>query len=272
MAITNGDQYIAAAKQMLRWVRTTTRTTVATGWFSLLDVAGAPTGGAGSLTLTETTSGAVPVDTDAPYPTISGFAAGATGYLAGLNFSSSVASRIHLYDRLYHAGSFALSSLGSQTLTAQPSYAVRLPGGSYQGLDLFLEVATAVPASAATVEIIYANQAGVSGRTTGPSQSLASLTLGRLIPMPLQAGDTGVQTIEEIIVGGVPAATGAVNVVVARPLVTSMRVPVAGAGDILGLDRTGMPEVTDQAALWPIVSADSTSSGLPEMLIEVASR
>ena len=269
MAITTGDGYIAARKQLARICKTQTATTVAAQWHTLLDRAGIP--GAGSLSVGNTANGLVPTQATAGFPAINAFGGGNTGYLTGLNFSNSVACRMHLYDRLFHVGSISLTTLATTTLTSQPSFSSRVPGGTdYTSTEIWLEINTAVSATATTVSVSYTNEAGVSGRTTGATASLSGFITGRLIQMPLQAGDKGVQRIDSVTVGGTVASAGTVNVIVARPLVTSMRVPVAGAGDVLGLDRTGMVQVWQDSALWLIIAADSTSSGAPEILAEIA--
>lgn len=269
MAITTGDGYVAAAKQLVRICKTQTATTVAAQWHTVLDRSGMP--GAGSLSVGNTTNGVVPTDATAGFPLINSFAGGATGYLTGINYSSTVASRIHLYDRLYHAGSVSMTSLATTTFSSQPSYSGRIPGGTdYNNTEIWIEINAAVSATATTIAVAYTNEAGTTGRTTGATGTLSGYITGRLIQMPLQAGDKGVQRIDSVTVGGTVATTGSFNVIVARPLITSMRVPVVAAGDILGLDRTGMPELYDTSALWPVVAADSTSSGVPDMLIEIA--
>lgn len=269
MAITTGDGYIASAKQLVRLVKTGSRTTVANNFFTVFDMAGNP--GAGSLSVGNTANGLVPTDATTGFPTINAFGGGATGYLTGINFSSNVVCRMHLYDRLFHAGSYATTPTGTTNLSSQPSFSSRVPGGTdYTGLEIWLEINTQIAASAVTVSITYTNESGTTGRSTGATSSLSGFTAGRLIQMPLQSGDKGVQKIEAVVIGGTAAATGNFNVIIARPLITSMRVPVAGGGDILGLDRTGMPVIYADSALWPIVSADSTNSGVPDMLIEVA--
>ena len=45
--------------------------------------------------------------------------------------------------------------------------------------------------------------------------------------------------------------------------------PVVGAGDVHGPDKTGLPIVYATSALWPIIAADSTSSGVPDLLMTV---
>lgn len=267
MAITSGDGYIAAAKQFARVTKTQTATTVAAQWHTLLDRNGTP--GAGSLSVGNTANGLVPTDATSGFPAINTISN--TGYLTRVNFSNSVACRMHLYDRLFHAGSVSMTTLATTTLTSQPSFSSRIPGGTdYTSTEIWLEINTAVSATATTISVSYTNDSGTSGRTTGASASLSGFITGRLINMPLQAGDKGVQRIDSVTVGGTVATTGTFNVIIARPLATSMRVPVAGFGDILGLDRTGMPQVWDTSALWPIIAPDSTSSGAPDMLIELA--
>lgn len=268
MAITTGDGYIAAAKEKLLVAKTATATTVAAQWHTLLDRAGNP--GAGSLAVGNTANGLVPTDATAGFPVISAFGGGNTGYLTGLSYSNSVASRFALYDRLFHVGSISMTSLATTTLSSQPSFLGRVPNGTGAGCEIWLEFNTAVSATATTVTVTYTNEGGTTGRTTGSSGTLSGYITGRLFRMPLQAGDKGVQKIETVVVGGTVATTGTVNVIVARPLITGLRVAVAGAGDVLGLDRTGMPVVYDTSALWPIIAADSTNSGVPDIHLEIA--
>lgn len=269
MAITTGDGYIAAPKQLVRIIKTQTATSVANQYHTVFDRTGNP--GAGSLSVGNTANGLVPTDATAGFPTINAFGGGATGYITALHYSSTVASRIHLYDRLFHAGSVVLTSLATTTLSSQPAYTSRIPGGTdYTNLEIWLEINAAVSSTATTVSVAYTNETPTGGRSTGATASLSGFITGRLIQMPLQAGDKGVSKIDSITVGGTVATTGSVNVIVARPLVTSMRVNATSYGDILGLDRTGMPVIYADSALWPVIGADSTSTGIPDLAIEVS--
>lgn len=87
MAITTFDGLIASAKQLAIWKKTAARTTVATGWFTMLDIAGVP--GAGTLAGTSTAAGVVPTDATAGFPTVDAFGGGATGYLARVEFGNT---------------------------------------------------------------------------------------------------------------------------------------------------------------------------------------
>jgi hypothetical protein len=268
MAITNGDTYIGASKQLIPYKKTTAITTVAQLMFSLLDVAGNPS--AGSLSIGNTTNGLVPTDATAGFPVINAFGSGAKGYLTRIAFGSNLAGRFQLWDRLFHVGSISLTTLATTTLSSQPSYVGRLPNSDYKNTYILLEINTAVSATATTVTVNYTNQDGTTGRTTGSSGSLSGFTNKRVLMLPLQAGDSGVQKIESVVVGGTVATAGTVNVIVARLLASSLRVLFAGHGDVLGLDRTGLPEVFADSALWLTVEMDSTSSGIPDLHLEIA--
>jgi hypothetical protein len=266
MAITNGDLYIAAAKQMLPFMKSGSITTVANTLFSIFSQAGNP--GAGTLAMAAN-PGTVPDDTVAGYPSLNAFGGGNTGYLTRVAYASSVPCRMYLFDRLWGM-TFVLTTLTTITVTSPPSYSARVPGGTdFSGLKIFLEVTTAVSATATTVTVTYTNQAGVTGHTTGATASLSGFIAGRMLELPLAAGDTGVQKIESIVVGGTVATTGVMNVFIARPLWTG-RVMIANAGDVHGIDRMGMPQVFATSALFLAVATDGTASGLPELLYEVA--
>lgn len=267
MAFTSVDSIAAAACQQVDWAKTTSATTVALNPSSLLDVAGSP--GAGSLTIGNTTTGIVPTDATNGFPLLDAFGGGNTGYITDLSFGSSVVGRISLKDRLWHAGSILLTSLATTTFSGQPSYLGRCPDGLGNGLEIWLEINAAVSTTATTVAVGYTNIDGVTGRTTGATASLSGFVTRRLIRMPLQAGDNGVQSITSVTVGGTVATTGSVNVIVARPLIEGMRVPVVGGGDKWAWDKTGLVRVYDTSALWPVITPDSTASGVPEMLITV---
>lgn len=267
MAITTGDGYIAAAKQMVVYTKTGSATTVAAQPFSMFALAGNP--GAGTLAIGNTTAGVVPTDAVAGYPVLSSFGGTNTGYLSRVMFSNTVASRFALFDRLWAGGAVSMTALATTTFTGNPSYVGRLPNSSYLGTEIWLEITTTVSATATTISVAYTNQDGTTARTTGATSSLSGFTTPRLVPMPLQAGDTGVQRIESVTVGGTVATAGAFNVMVMRELWSGGRVKTANDGDVHGIDRVGMPIVYDTSALYPVIWADSTSSGVPDLTFEI---
>lgn len=272
MAIATENDLIASAKQLIAYNKTAGRTTVALSWFTAFDLAGTP--GAGTIAAGNTTNGVVQTDAIAGYPVINAFGGSNKGYITGVDFGNTVACRIKLMDCLFKVGAIGFTA-GTTTLSAQPSYSTRVPGGTdYSSCQLWFEVTTAfVTGTAWSIQVTYTNEAGVTARTTTAMTAVAAaaLTLGRMYPIPLQAGDKGVQKIESVIVtnGGTAMTAGAINVCVMRPL-WSGRVRLANDGDTHDFAKTGMPEVFADSALYPIFNTDGTALGLPELELEIA--
>jgi hypothetical protein len=265
MAITTLDQFVAAAKQRTIWKKTATRTTVASGWFSMFDLAGNP--GAGTLAIGNTAAGVVPTDATAGYPLINAFGGGATGYIGRAVYSSTVACRIALYDRIFAAGAFAFNA--NTTLAGQPSYLGRIPGGTAADCagqtELWAEMVTVATGNQA-VAVTYTNDLGTAGRTTGAVGIGAAPTLGRCWQLPLQAGDKGVSSIQTIV--GSVATVGTFNVMALRPL-GEARIVAANFQQLVDWLAGGLPQVYADSALYPLINADSTSSGLPDLTIDI---
>lgn len=275
MAIATLDQYIAANKQRVRICKTTARTSVALMNFHMFELAGNP--GAGTNAGTNTANGGtLQTDATAGFPDVS-FSSG-TGYLTRVEFGNTIAGRLSLFDMIVKMGSFTYNNAVVTVTNGWPTITGRCPdytGGSTFGArnELWFEaLATFTSATAFTVTVTYTNQAGVTGRTaTMPTQAAANLTLGKMIQLSLQAGDTGVQKIESVTTTTGAAAAGSYNILIMRSLWTSGRVPIAGGGDVHDMLKTGMPVIYADSAILPVVTTDSgTSSGLPEIAFEIA--
>lgn len=265
--ITTGDGLVAARRQTLPWFKSAAAT-AAYQWHTLWDKAGNP--GAGVLAVGNTSAGVLVTDLTAGAPVLEAFTGGSTGYLHSVGFASSAASVLALKDRLWHAGSVSMTALATTTFTGQPSVLGRCPDGAGRGLEIWLEINQAVSATATTVVVGYTNSDGVAGRSTPATVSLSGYITGRLVAVALQAGDSGVQKIDSVTVGGTVATTGTFNVILARPLWMG-RVLLANYGDVHGPDKTGFPVIYDTSALWPIVAPDSTTSGTPSLLVTAVS-
>jgi hypothetical protein len=262
MSILTNDQYLAAAKQVLTISKTATRTSVAAQPFSVFDIAGNP--GAGTLAVGDIVNGIVPTQAVAGYPGINAFGGGATGYITGAEFGNTVASRLVVYDRLFSCGAFAFNA--NVTLAAQPSFVSRLPGSNYKGLEIWVEMVTAATGNQA-VAVTYTDDAGATGHATGAVGISAAPTVGRMWQLPLAAGDKGVQTIETIV--GSVASAGTFNVHVLRHLWTGRVKSVSDGGNHNWL-QTKARQVFATSALFLVVFADSTSTGLPDVHLEIA--
>jgi hypothetical protein len=205
----------------------------------------------------------VPTDATVGCPAIDAFGGGATGYLAQVDFGSSVACRMKLFDMVFKAGAYAFNA--NTALTAQPSYVSRMPGGSYVDTQIWIEPVTAFTGNP-TFTITYTNQSGTTGRTATLAAGLAP-TLGRMMQIPLQAGDTGIQKIDNV--AATVATVGTFNVLVLRPL-WSGRVRIANDGDTHDLFKTVNPVIFADSAIVLLVAPDSTATGIPELEFVIA--
>jgi hypothetical protein len=277
MAIASLDNYLASSKQRVRICKTASRSVVATVPFSVFDIAGTP--GAGVLAGTNTVNGGVvPTDATAGCPIVD-FTSG-TSYLSKIEYGSSVACRLSLFDMIVKMGTMAYNS-GTTTPTAdtQPAITQRCPDYPGSGTtfgarnELWIEVVTAMTSATGwQVQVTYKNQSGTGGRTTivSAAQAAAALTVGKMFQLALQAGDTGVQRIESVIVTTGAATAGTFNVLILRPIYTSMRCMTANDGDVHDMLKTGLPVIYNDSALVMMVQADSTASGIPELAFEIA--
>ena len=119
-----------------------------------------------------------------------------------------------------------------------------------------------------TVTVTYTNQDGVAGRTTGAFSLGVAPVVAKLVKIPLQAGDSGVQKIESVV--ATVATVGTFNLLLVRDLWIG-RIPIANGAVMDGFDKTGLTEIYQTSALNFIPQADGTSSGLISGFVEVAS-
>lgn len=259
MAITALDGVIAATKRRVVYQKTASRTSVANISFSVFDLAGNP--GAGTLAVGNTANGIVPTDALAGYPLLATQAA--TLYLNRIQARSSVACWLDVYDTLFSAGAYAFNA--NTTLTAQPSYAGRVPATDYNGLELWLEAVTAFTGSQ-SIRVQYLDQGGAAG-DTGTIATAVAPTIGRMFLMPLAAGDSGIQQVN--VVTSTVSTAGTFNVHVLRWL-WGCRINAANQGVVDSLLKTGLPQIYDASALRVIVTPDSTATGLPSLRAESA--
>lgn len=221
-------------------------------------------------------TGDVPVSGDVGFPRIQPFSG--NGYLSGVEFysgSDTNQGRVMLYDRLFHCGPYPQNA-ASQTLSGQPSFSSRVPGGTdYAGTQLFLELKNLfITPSSYTVTITYTNQAGTTGRSTSIVVGATGGSTGTnwAVPIPLASGDCGIQTIESVSGSAGPA--GDFCLFIARPLWLGFSdVSVVGP-KVEPMDSVGMPEVFSDSALAMLYA--STSSGVAisgsELSLEIASK
>jgi hypothetical protein len=262
MTIATLAQYGAALKERVLLNKTSITNTQANGWISMTY------GSAGN-----SANGVVPTDTTYPINFSSG-----SGYVTSIEASCTYGPfRVALYDLLFMCGSYAYNS-GTTTLTSQPSFSSRIPGGTdYRGLEVWLAGVGASGSGATNFTLTYTDQSGGTGHSSGLSglgsiyASGSSLGYdGRLQRVPLAAGDTGIQKIESVSFSG--GSGGAYNVYIMRPLAL-LYLPVANTPLTFGLEQLGMPQVWGDSCLLTAAVTNIATSPAPvfDLSVEIAS-
>lgn len=178
-------------------------------------------------------------------------------WLLGVEGLCTQVVTVLLYDRLLHCGGLSGTEITAQTVGGTLT---RNTGGADN--QIWVEIYTLIGATGQTITASYTNQAGTSGRTT---QAVAIGGTGlreaeRAIPLPLQDGDTGVQSVQSVTLSGSTGTAGDFGVTVARPilLVTVPNSNTAFYRDLL----SGVPAITeiDAGACLGLLAQNSTSS------------
>jgi hypothetical protein len=254
MAITTLDGFIAAPKQMVRIVKTSSQVGLSIGfWHSNFATFGQP--GGGTLAGTSTTMGVVPTDATAGCPPINTFGGGATGYITQVSVDAINPCRLMLADMLWKGGAYAFNANTSGNTPT--SYSSRVPSGTdFTGCELWYEQVTAATGTQ-TVNVTYTNEAGTTGRSTGVVSTASANTVGRMFPLPLAAGDKGVQGVTGVV--GAGASAGTFNILVLHRI-WGGRVRIANDFCNYSMDMNGMPTVYDTSALVMLIAADTTTA------------
>lgn len=134
--------------------------------------------------------------------------------------SSDIVTDVGLYDRLLHQSNLSGSTTGAQNVQSG-SGVVLTRHTSGVGNEIWIEIyGTAVGTTPQTVTCSYTNQAGTSGRTTIAIPIGAALgttafkSIMEITRLPLQAGDTGVQSVETLTLSGSTGSAGVMGVTI----------------------------------------------------------
>lgn len=265
MAVLNIDQAWAGVRPPVEFTKAVTATLVAGRPASLWSLAGNP--GAGSYD--STLNGVVLSSTSAlvagqlpHYNPASG-----NSYLHYLEAQATQAGRLLLLDRLWHNGGFTITSTTAQTITS-PTWPARCPTSGTDdtpattGLGVFLavEVSAATGAGTPTITVSYTNQAGTSGRTgTNIIGTVATSAIGATYFIGLQAGDTGVRSVQSLTLSAT-WTSGTINLVAYRriasvpvgALIPGAIGPTTGAGQL----------IYDGAVPWLVFVPNTTTASV----------
>ena len=260
MAITSLDQLLAAKNQLKSFGKVSMTAKAAGTFQSLWTAAGLPAAGANPASLamvipTMATAGALP------------FVNPETGlsYISKISSSQQTIGTLILYDRIAHS-----SGLNGTLTTAQAVNGAALTRHTTgEDVELFLEVYTATGATASSVTISYTNSAGVAGRTTPAVAMQVTPVVGQMLPIPLQAGDAGIRSVQSVTLSASTATAGNFGITLVKRI-AEIPITVAGTGVVLDPFALGFPKIENNACLSMMVATSTTSTGFITGTINIA--
>ena len=169
-----------------------------------------------------------------------------------------------LADRLSHQAGLSGTDITAQTTNLPTAALTRYTDGV--GVMIGLTIYSSLGVVGSTVTASYTNEAGTGGRTTQPAViGIPSFQEARrMILLPLQSGDYGAQSVEDVTLATSTGAVGNFGVTLFKPLVM-LPVPVVSQSfewDALFNLGARAPEIVDGACLFWMNLPLSTLSGI----------
>ena len=183
---------------------------------------------------------------------------GASRYLAQSALTFATAGSLWFYDRVWSCSGFSGIVATAQAVTSFP--VLTRPDANGTGLEIWIECYTATGASASNITLEYTNSDSVAGRSTVSTAHIPSMPANRMYRVPLQAGDTGVKSIQSVTLSGTTGA-GSFGVTLLRKI-TVTGSAVANTPVVSDFAALGLPLVQNGTALNVIHQGATTSSGI----------
>lgn len=150
-------------------------------------------------------------------------------YLTEIQMAASISHSHFFYDVLWVNSGINVTTTSTVQAISSPTLPARDVNGTMNGegcvIGLYFSAASTLAAVNALSQVTYTNSKGVAGRIatlTGiqGSQAPATPAIGTVLWYNLQAGDTGVQSIQGFNIGATSWLTGTVNLFIARDIAT----------------------------------------------------
>lgn len=253
MTVTTLDGALAGMQPPRQIAKAASGTLVAGRPFSWWASAGTPGAGAFDTTLNGATITGNAVAGQIPRSD-PGSGNAHLGRFSGMVAQSGI---VMLCDRIWQ--NRIANATGAQSITS-PTWPARDVAGSTNGdgILLGLELSTGSTAGTPTAPITYTNQGGTGSRTAALLDAFTATTaIGSFLRYTLQAGDTGVRSVQSINLSG--TLTGGVcNIVAYRILaMLELQANIPGALDVL---TGGMPRHFNGTAPFVVFVPTTTTT------------
>ena len=216
---------------------------------------GMPAGGA------VPTTGAIPDRTTQGAIPFTPATGGRDKHLINTSITPFISGVYLLYDRLFHEGGLDGTSTAAQTIQGSPASPALTRNTGGAGNIAFYEIYTQIGATTTTLTMTYTNQTGTSGRTSTINIGATGFReVTRMQRIPLAAGDSGIQSIQEIQLSASTLTAGNFGITIAQPLAW---IPINSTGTMGWRDYTtglpGIPVIDPDACLALMFIAGTTT-------------
>lgn len=167
-----------------------------------------------------------------------------------------------LIDRLWQNSGFTVTSTGAQTVSSA-AFPARDRDGTTNGVgvQIGLEVSATMGAGTPTLTVSYTNSAGTAGRT-GTIVCLTTLPVGSFVPMTLQAGDIGVQSVQTVTQSA--TMTSGTYHLVAYRSIAMIPCPTANVHNDRDGVSLGLPRMYDNSVPFFLFTTSNTGLGITD--------
>lgn len=183
-------------------------------------------------------------------------------HLARVVADSSQPGTLYVIDRLWHNSGIVVTSTGSQAVSS-----VALPSRDRDGVNdgegvyVGMEVSTVLGAATPTITLGYTNSDGTAGRSSVSAAIPSAMAAGSFFQLGLQAGDTGVRSIDTIQ-HSASMISGAYHLVMYRILAV-IPLPAVGIGQDRGPLELGLPRLYDNTV--PMLLFNPNTANAPNV-------
>jgi hypothetical protein len=227
-----------------------------TPWYAagIVGAGAAPTGALNGASFTAPVNGAVPIPASV---------AGANIVLLGASVvQTGNVGAVWLVDRQW--GNVPVVTTTTAQAVTFPTSVARDNSNSNAGVGVFLALecsaATTNGAPITNTTVSYTNSAGTAGRTATLASWPANAPQGTFIPLQLQAGDVGVQSVQSITLG-TSYVTGQVNLIAYRYIARSFATPTANVPSDRGFTQLLAPRIWNGSVLQLVYLPSGTAVG-----------
>lgn len=188
--------------------------------------------------------------------------AAGNAYLARLQGAATVAGQLLLCDRLWHNSGITITQTTAQTVNSV-AWPARDANGSTSGDGVLLavEVSAATGAGTPTLTVGYTNSGNTGSRSaTNIIATVASSAAGAFYPIGLQAGDSGVRSVQDFTLSAT-WTSGTVHLVAYRVL-ARLDLPSALAANAIDAVTGGFPKAWNNTVPFLVFVPSTTTASV----------